>query len=246
MLISEVVQCYTQINIKQYNKNNIIMQSFGDIKNILYINLDHREDRKLHIESELSKMGWMGERFSAIKDDNGAIGCAKSQVACLQIALDRGWDHVLICEDDLTFINPEVLKRNLDRFLQKKREHVWDVVLLAGNNFPPSEIEDDVSIRIRNCQCACGYLVNMHYIKTLLDKWKEGTELFIQDPRNGPIYAIDIYWKRLQLVDYWYLIIPICAIQKPSYSDIEKRDVDYTHTMINIKLKRKKWGMSFN
>jgi hypothetical protein len=33
MFISEVVQCYTQINIKQYNKNNIIMQSFQDIKN---------------------------------------------------------------------------------------------------------------------------------------------------------------------------------------------------------------------
>jgi len=138
------------------------MQSFQDIKNILYINLDYRIDRKQHIESELSKMGWTGERFSAIKDDIGAIGCSKSHIQCLQIALERGWDHVLICEDDLTFTNVNLLKHNLDRFLQKKREHDWDVVLVSGNNYPPSEIEDDVSIRIRNCQCACGYLVNRH------------------------------------------------------------------------------------
>ena len=213
-----------------------LINSLDDIKHAYYINLDHREDRKHSIEFELSKMDWSAERFSAIKHDNGAIGCFESHIKCLEIALERGWDHVLICEDDLEFIYPDILKNNLDIFLKKEREKDWDVVLLAGNNLPPSEKEDDYSIRIRNCQTTSGYIVNKHYIKILLDKWKEGIQLLIEDPYNDSIYALDMYWKKLQLVDYWYLIVPLSAVQKPSYSDVQKIEVDYTSEMLDLKL----------
>jgi glycosyl transferase family 25 len=211
------------------------MKCFNDIKNILYINLDYNLDRKEHIENELIKMHWIGERFQAIKHENGAIGCTQSHIKCLQIALEKKWDHVLICEDDLTILNEELLIKQLNGFLQKKREKNWDVLLLAGNNYPPSKIMDEYSIKITNCQSACCYLVNSHYIPILLNNFINGYLLFIQENKYY-LYAIDQYWKILQNQDNWFLLIPLITTQKPGYSDIEKKYVDYTDLMMNLKI----------
>jgi hypothetical protein len=47
-----------------------------------------------------------------------------------------------------------------------------------------------------------------------------------------------MYWKRLQREDRWYLITPICVIQRAGYSDIEKQDVNYEKMMTNLVKKR--------
>ena len=77
-----------------------------EIKNILYINLTKREDRKIHVEHQLSLIGLSGERFNAIKLKNGRVGCSMSHLKCVELAKERNWDHVFICEDDITFTKP--------------------------------------------------------------------------------------------------------------------------------------------
>jgi GR25 family glycosyltransferase involved in LPS biosynthesis len=44
------------------------------------------------------------DRFNAIKLANGRVGCSMSHLRCLQLAKDRNYDHLLICEDDTTFL----------------------------------------------------------------------------------------------------------------------------------------------
>jgi hypothetical protein len=57
------------------------------IQHTLYINLLHREDRKLHVENELKKIGIQNaERFNAIKLTNGALGCSMSHLRCIEYA----------------------------------------------------------------------------------------------------------------------------------------------------------------
>ena len=75
------------------------------LQNTLYINLEHRVDRKEHVTKELEKIGVKGERFNAIKTKNGAIGCTLSHIKCLEIAKERNYEEVFICEDDITFTN---------------------------------------------------------------------------------------------------------------------------------------------
>jgi hypothetical protein len=60
----------------------------------------------------------------------------------------------------------------------------------------------------------------------------------IAEPGNQASYAIDQYWKLLQRVDRWYLIVPISVIQRPDYSDISGQQVDYTTAMTQV---NKKW-----
>lgn len=41
-------------------------------------------------------------------------GIAKSFKKCVQLAKDRGWDQVVICEDDIQFLSPDSLRIYFD------------------------------------------------------------------------------------------------------------------------------------
>lgn len=208
--------------------------SLEDIKNAFYINLDHRTDRKEHVTNQLTNLGLQGfERFNAIKMENGAVGCSMSHLKILQSAVQNNWDHVLIVEDDITFLDLELFKANFETFLQRNGNN-WDVILLAGNNMPPYDTIDDVCIKVKRCQTTTGYLVNGHYIKKLMENVKMGLTQLIHKPASHAMYAIDKFWFVLQAVDKWYLIIPPTVVQREDYSDIEKKRTNYQKIMMDL------------
>lgn len=213
-----------------------MLQQFHDIKNVLYINLDSRIDRRTHFEMEFNKIGLHTQRFSAIHNQNGAIGCSMSHVACLELALENNWDHVLICEDDATIINPGQLVYQVNQFFKKFGDN-WDVILLAGNNYQPFRQVSPECVRVGNCQTATSYLVRRPYFETLLSNFKKGLKSLIET-NDQPSYAVDQYWKHLQRVHRWYLIIPISVIQRSDYSNISNQHVNYSKDMLNV---NKKW-----
>ena len=208
--------------------------SLEDIKNTFYINLEHRTDRKEHVTKQLTNLGLQGfERFNAIKMENGALGCSMSHLKILQTAVQNNWDHVLIVEDDITFLDLDLFKANFETFLQRNGNN-WDVILLAGNNMPPYDVVDDVCIKVKRCQTTTGYLVNGHYIKKLMENVKMGLTQLMYKPASHAMYAIDKFWFLLQAVDKWYLIVPPTVVQREDYSDIEKRQTNYQKIMMDL------------
>ena len=205
-----------------------------DIKYALYINLESRKDRKDYVESELKKIGISATRFNAIKvpNGNGALGCSMSHLKCLEIAKQNNWDHVLIVEDDITFLNPVLFVNHFNIFLKKHKE--WDVVLVGGNNIPPYKVIDKTCIKVTKCQTTTGYMVKSHYYDTLIENFRNGIKLLLQNPDKRILYAIDKYWFQLQGKDNWYLIIPLTVSQKEDYSDIEKKYTNYTALMTDL------------
>jgi glycosyl transferase family 25 len=136
------------------------MKSFDDIKHAFYINLEHRTDRNEHVINQLTTLGLPSfQRFNAIKMENGAVGCSMSHLKILEDAQKNNLDHVLIMEDDITFLDPELFKTNLNTFLSRQGKN-WDVILLAGNNMPPYDKIDDVCIKVKRCQTTTGYLIH--------------------------------------------------------------------------------------
>jgi len=55
------------------------------------------------------------------------------------------------------------------------------------------------------------------------------------ETKDIPKYALDQYWKILQKKDNFLLITPVNVVQKESYSDIERKNVNYVDIMKNIK-----------
>jgi len=208
------------------------MKSIDDITNIFYINLEHRTDRKEHVEYQLSLLGLSGQRFNAIKMENGAIGCSMSHLKLLQNALTNKLEHILIVEDDITFLKPEIFKSQLNKLLASGRK--WDVILFAGNNMGQYEHVDDTCIKVSRCQTTTGYLVNGHYIKVLAQNVKMGLTHLINNPSEARKFAIDVFWFVLQKESNWFLITPPTVVQREDYSDIEKKHTNYSELMQDL------------
>ena len=52
-------------------------------------------------------------RFDAIKEDIGAIGCLKSHLEVLNIARKNNLPYVLIYEDDIKLLDPDITIKTL-------------------------------------------------------------------------------------------------------------------------------------
>jgi GR25 family glycosyltransferase involved in LPS biosynthesis len=208
------------------------MNSMNDIQHAFYINLLSRPDRKQHVEEQLQIIGLKAERFNAIKLPNGALGCSMSHLKCLETAKEKKWSHVLIVEDDIKFLDPNLFKTQLNTFLTKHND--WDVVIIGGNNVPPYQNIDETCVRVSSCQTTTGYLVKGHYFDTLIENFRSGIKKLLENPTQPILYAIDKYWFQLQKKDKWYLIIPLTVTQREDYSDIEKRPTNYTRVMTDL------------
>jgi GR25 family glycosyltransferase involved in LPS biosynthesis len=214
------------------------MNSPHNIKHALYINLNSRKDRRAHVEAQLAAIksgvpNLVAERFNAIKNViHGAIGCSMSHMRCIQIAKERNWDHVLICEDDVLFTNVPLFLTQLSKFMATVPD--WDVVLLAGNNIPPFRVVNDACVQISNCQTTTAYIVKAHYYDKLIANYRAGINLLMRHPAQKLDYAIDRYWFELQRRDRWFLITPLSVVQREDYSDIEQRVTNYGHLMLDL------------
>jgi glycosyl transferase family 25 len=198
---------------------------------VIYINLDKRKDRNNNVIKELNKIGVENPiRFKAIELENGALGCSMSHLKCIELAQKKDFEYILICEDDIEFLNPDLFLNQINLFLNSNIE--WDVIIIAGNNMIPYVPVNDYCIKIFNCQTTTGYIVKKSYYNKLIKNYKDGIEKFLREPTNNN-YKIDKYWFNLQRNDNWYLIIPLTIIQKEGYSDIEKKKTNFSKYMLD-------------
>jgi GR25 family glycosyltransferase involved in LPS biosynthesis len=197
---------------------------------VFYINLKHRVDRMHQAETLFNAMGVTAERVDAIPCRNGAIGCALSHIKCIELAKERRMPYACICEDDILFLDPEKTKQSVSNLLTSK----WDVMLLGANIAPPYFKINNQCMSVRNAQTTTGYIIKQAYYDTLLQNIRTGISglLLYQNPK---VYAIDIFWKKLQKLDHWIILLPLSVVQRPDYSDIEGKQVDYTKPMLSDK-----------
>tara|TARA_Y100000389_G_C17460224_1_gene521150 strand:- start:1081 stop:1827 length:747 start_codon:yes stop_codon:yes gene_type:complete len=196
------------------------------------INLETRPDRWKHLETEFTKLNIIPRRFSALKHENGVIGCTESHICCLKNAIKDGAETIFICEDDISFTNEDVFMNSLKCFVKDLRIE-WDVLLIGGNVQEPVIRQADYCYKVYNCQTTIGYVVKKHYYETLLKNFEEGLRNLIEigDMHN---FAIDQYWKTLQRRDSWYILAPLTVTQWSNHSDIEGRFCNYDEYMLNI------------
>ena len=202
------------------------------LEHTLCINLEERTDRLQHALEEFRKLGIHVQRYNANKATSGAVGCTISHVKCLELAKKNEWKYVFVCEDDITFLEPETLLGNLQKFYEYGC--VWDVLIVGGNNAPPYRKATEFCIQVHNCQTTTGYIVQEHYYDVLIQNFKESLRNLLKNPENKQEYALDVYWKRLQKKDSWYMIIPPTVIQCAGYSNIEGRVVNYEFLMKDL------------
>jgi glycosyl transferase family 25 len=198
------------------------------IDKIVYINLDHRQDRR-DIMKKFFTEGQIPEdkiiRCPAIRTSKGYVGCLRSHTKALQMAKDNNWKNVLILEDDLEWFNLDTQYKALEDLTKLPR---WDVIQLVGwyikYDFP----------RIYGTMNAGAYLVNGSYFDTLLRNRMESlrkmqsVEILYKSLTQ---YTADVYWNKLAEKDHWYGLYPCICRQVDIYSDNSK--ITYKQSEVN-------------
>jgi hypothetical protein len=183
------------------------------------INLDKRKDRMEETASEVKKLGLESiSRFPAIETSPGQWGCILSHIFVLGTAL-RLQKNVLILEDDVQFINNP--KENFEACLKELDNSDFFSFYLGGNICNKiTQITEHLG-HLSHSQSTHAILYNYIHINTVLTKIAEGYGL-----------PLDLIFCQ-NLIPFFpcYISIPMIALQRPSYSDIEKTYTDYTEWM---------------
>jgi len=199
------------------------MEDITFIDKIIYINLDKRIDRREHMEQQLKNFGLTAERYSAIKREEGFIGCGLSHLNVLKIAIEREYKNILILEDDFLFlVSPEKFFENLKELENKE----FDVCMLSYNSNNYENIDNSIFIKFNFTQTASGYIVNSHYYDNIISLYEWAIPLLEQTKMHWE-YANDIVWKDLQKNDNWIGFKERQGKQMASYSDNSNQFHDY-------------------
>lgn len=217
------------LNIRYNGKMNN-SQFWDKIDKVLYINLESRKDRQKKCIDELTSVGAPMdklERFIAIQNPIGYIGCTLSHISCLKIAMERKYESVMIVEDDIHFTDKQWWIENSNKIL----DYSFDVFMIGVNLFDFDEIDENM-IRVTGGGSLVGYIVESHYYEKLLQNYKEGLELLLKTGKK-PQYTIDSYVLRtLQPTDQWLALSRLTVSQIQDYSDIERFVVNYDPYML--------------
>jgi hypothetical protein len=208
------------------------------------ISLEAREDRRAQFVENTDKQGFALNTFEwiqAVEDkDFGGLGCAKSHLlAMTKFMTETENEYCCIFEDDFNFRDTrEESEKTINYTLSKFSD--WNVFLLGGTKLIPMPTNAEIGMyqvnQVFEAATTSGYIVRRNYVKQLMINCMDsiiGMERFRATTPRSLIYhkfAIDQTWKKLQRTDNWYCTTPMLGAQIPSYSDIEKTEIDYSHT----------------
>ena len=196
---------------------------------ILYINLENRPDRQKQILNEFNKIGINPSKITRIdavyEKYNGHIGCAKSHIKALELAINNNYENIVIFEDDFIFTKD---KNDINKILSsfiKDFKNDWDVVMFTSvfKDLLPVENFNYIN-KVKFATTSSAYIIQKHFYRTLLNKLKnclsKMEEEMIKWKKAKPHkkkyqtrYALDQCWASLQRRSKWYIFTPYLGTQ---------------------------------
>ena len=185
------------------------------------INLERRKDRLEKITKELNYMGWEYEVFKAV-DTNDHRGCSLSHSEIIKLSKERGYDDVLIIEDDCTFMP---YSKNLSNEISSKYENVEYFIMNLGPTLDrPVNISEkyNLLLDLTNLPVAQEYHRGIYATNSIMyNKKSYDKVLEITLPENLNYIAIDDFiYKNIYLNHQSFSSILPIAPQTKDWSDV--------------------------
>ena len=199
------------------------LNSFFD--KIYCINLDERKDRWTETTAELTKWGIGSQvsRFSAVNGsalkntypvNNGELGLILTHEKIIQEASDKNYQSILILEDDIQFTDGVI---DLPNYFEALPDD-WDILWFGANHNVHCGNKIEL---INNKIIKCNKAFSTHCIAFNHTIYTTALELIANKQK-----AVDVYYWELQQSYNCYAFNPSLAVQRPSYSDIQKEHQD--------------------
>lgn len=202
-----------------------------DIPKAQVVHLTERLDRAKHFREEFSRIGLDHVIFEATKRSDGVLGCALSHRRLVESTHPN--EVTWVCEDDITFdASGTTLTETLRSFIAHPG---LDVLVLSHKTPGPTlPISTDFALTTSS-QTTASYLFKPSARKALIRSFDQSA-LMLGLGTPPEVAAIDIHWKQLQ-VSQLVFCVPRKALahQVASYSDVQRREVDYYDNSRNLK-----------
>ena len=178
------------------------------------INLDTRTDRWAEVYQRFERVGidTYVKRISAVVDNDPRLGCATSHKNIVKDAINKGYQNILIFEDDVLFLHEsEPNFHEIISFLKANQK--WELFYLGGSPMYPAMYKKGSIFKCRFYHTHAYIIHKRAYEKVL---------------HSG--LPIDV-WFSLNLASYGFS--PLYAVQGPGRSDIQNRDLyNLKHSML--------------
>lgn len=189
------------------------------------INLDDQAERMGQVRETLRRLGVPDAkvaRVDAVRRRPGWKGCTRSHLKALRMArrdlasAPHGVDYACVLEDDLMLdVTPDEANAEIDRALAHV-QHA-DALYLA---MTPQRL-DDISGRLKRVRCSLGGAGTLYHRNAL--GWAE----HLVDASRAADEPHDLHLARHQAGKLLFGFFPPIMRQRPGYSSIEERHVDY-------------------
>lgn len=209
-----------------YEKRNTELTSnLIDKIQIIYINLDKRQDRNISILSEFDRLDLKNfKKISGVQADNGALGCALAHISAIQDWMLSESKLLWICEDDIQFHGS---KEKMSELITEFINTSFLSVLCLGNLVKGKTIKISSNLCVAlNIQTTSSYLVKPAVVPIILESFMKSKNL-LTEGQSAKTAAIDVLWKNLQFKNYFAVPADKIVSQRPSFSDIQKKYTDY-------------------
>jgi GR25 family glycosyltransferase involved in LPS biosynthesis len=203
------------------------MKLFDKFDNTFLINLKKREDRLNEFTSQVNHYDLGNfEVFEAVDGsliennynnlNNGEVGIIHSTINILEKSIENNYETILIVEDDCIF-NDNIY--NVDEYIKLLPDD-WDFVYFGGNHNTHFGIRNltrinEKVIRVYNTYSAHCILIHKKMFKVLIEELSKFK------------YQSDVVYQTLQHNYNFYSFSPLIATQKPGFSDIQNKNVNY-------------------
>jgi len=211
----------------------------------ILINLEKRKDRLHESTLEFNKLNIQYILLKATESEDKAMACQDSHCRALELFLQTSETKTacFICEDDVMWnCNQEFLNANIRDFLENPKPQALCLGYSSREHYP----YNNLFFKTTDNQTRTAYLIKRSLAADLLDLWRRLYTLRISgNYKTEPnwyytlfhsialqttpedIYRGDQAWKILQKTTQFLIPIKPLAKQRPSYSDIEQKKVNY-------------------
>lgn len=197
---------------------------------IVFINLRRRKDRLEECEEEITKHDFIAERFNAMSCrpynlplTKNEQGCLVSHRSIIQRAKDDKLNNILILEDDFHLVyTPKEFEWKFYEFYREVPLD-WQLLYLGGNHFTFSPITKKMAVKISPLVLKCNFTLTTGAYAVNSDCY----DIILED-LYSPRYQVDAHYAFLQEKLKAYGATPSLIVQRPSFSDIQDRHVNYS------------------
>jgi GR25 family glycosyltransferase involved in LPS biosynthesis len=222
LLVIYVISLYKKRN-ENFELGEYYPGGMNRADQILFLNLDNRPDRLEAINKQLKcqmiQMNKVHRIPAHYTPGNGHLGCAKSHLDAIKYANEKGFENVIVLEDDFKFsTKKEQTHKLFDDLFRLVKNNEWDVIMLTHLYGKTINSKYPFIKKITDAQAGSGYMVNKSYYPIMISIFEKCVRNMSKDSSrtsgvNWEQWALDQVWKENQKEDRWFVFDPLIGQQ---------------------------------